>query len=109
MVEQDDRLLLEIGLIFGVDFVNRFLLYDMNSFEDSDEAVCIIRNMADLKIYPLLVDKNVIVSQFYNKVLQLCEIEDCNTDKLVLMFNNGDKSLKVCSKLYFIIYYFLLS
>lgn len=107
MVEHDDRRLIEIGLVFGKGSVNRFLLYGIRSIKNKDVAMCVIRNVEDLKIYTLQVDKNETVSQFYYKVFQLCQIDDCNTDNLVLIFydDDDDKFLKVCSKLYFITLY----
>lgn len=104
LIEHDDRSLLEIGLAFGENFVNRFLLYDISSLEESNQALCIVRNVQDSKIYTLLASKHLKASQFYKSVLQLCEMDDCNMNHFKLIFNNHNDFSQVCSKLYFIMY-----
>lgn len=94
MVEDDDRLLSDIGLVFSEGTQNRFVLLE-NDVEEIDQADCIVRIPKNNKVYPLTVDKNETVSQLYKQVLQLCQTDDLNTDSLVITFNsyNADTEL----------------
>lgn len=99
MVEDDDRLLSEIGLVFGEDIQNRFVLSENDQIEESDQAECIVRLPKDSKIYQLTVDKFETAGQLYKQVLQSCQNDDLNTDSFFLTFNSYDTSaelVKVC-------------
>lgn len=97
LVEDDDRLLSDIGLVFKEGIQNRFVLSE-NDLELIDEADCIVRIPKD-KVYSLIVGKNETAGQLYKQVLQLCQIDEFNTNYFVLTFNSYNASaelIKVC-------------
>lgn len=97
MVEDDDRLLSEIGLLFGDETQNRFVLSE-NEVEETDQADCVVRIAKD-KVYPLSVNKNETAGQLYKQVLQMCQTDEFNTESFVLTFNSYNVStelIKVC-------------
>lgn len=83
----DDRLLIDIGVVFGEGIQNRFVLTE-NEVEESDQAECIVRIPKDMKVFPLTVDQNETAGQLYKRVLELCQAEDLNTEYFVLTFNS---------------------
>lgn len=101
MVEDDDRLLSDIGLVFGEGSQNRFVLSENDQIEESDQAECIIRIPKDSKIYQFAVDKFETAGQLYKQVLQSCQNDDLNTDSFFLTFNSyaidtSAELVKVC-------------
>lgn len=102
LVEDDDRQLIDIGLILGKNSQNRFVLSDNDQHEENDQAECVIRIPKDVKVYLLTVDQNKTVGQLYKHVLQLCQADDFNTDSFVLTFNtynidDNNELVKVCN------------
>lgn len=99
-MEDDDRLLSEIGLEFGNESQNRFVLTDHDQLEDIDRAECIIRIPKDMKVYPLTVEKNETVGLLYKQILQMCQSDGFSTDYFVLTFNSytieTGELVKVC-------------
>jgi len=94
----DDRLLIDIGVVFGEGIQNRFVLTE-NEVEESDQAECIVRIPKDMKVFPLTVDQNETAGQLYKRVLELCQAEDLNTEYFVLTFNSynvNTELVKVC-------------
>jgi len=102
LVEDDDRLLFDIGLIVGEDSTNRFVLSDNDDqLEENDQAECFVRlyHQYPMKVYQMTVDKNDTAGDFYKQVLQMCHVNDLNTDSFVLTFNqldNTDEMVRVC-------------
>lgn len=97
LVEDDDRLLSDIGVVFGDGTQNRFVLSE-NDPELIDQADCLVRIPKD-KVYSLTVDKNETAGQLYKQVLQLCQTDEFNTNSFVLTFNSYNVStelIKVC-------------
>jgi len=95
LVEDDDRLLFDIGLIVGEDSTNRFVLSDNDDqFEESDQAECFVRvyHYYPLKIYKIVVEKNDTAGDFYKQVLQTCHDNDLNTDSFDLTFNHHENT-----------------
>lgn len=95
LVEDDDRKLFEIGLIVDEEYTNRFVLSDNNDqLEENDQAECFIRvyHQFPTKVYQMTVDKNDTAGDFYKQVLQLCYVNDLNTDSFVLTFNQFDNT-----------------
>lgn len=94
MVEDDDRLLSDVGLEFSEDARNRFVLSENeqheenNEQEESDQAECIVRISKDIKVYRLTVQKNETAGQLYKQILQLCQKDNFNIDSFVLTFNS---------------------
>lgn len=102
LVEDDDRLLIDIGLVIGKESQNRFVLSDNDQHEENNQAECVIRIHKDVKVYLLTVDQNETAGQLYKQVLQLCQADDFNTDSFVLTFNSynidaNNELVKVCS------------
>lgn len=87
LVEDDDRLLSDIGLKFGDGSPNRFVLSD-TELEENDQAECIVRIPKDMKIYQLTMGKNETAGHLYKQVLQKCQSDDLNTESFVLTFNS---------------------
>lgn len=77
----DDRLLLDLGIIFNQNFHYNFLLYE------NDQAQCCIELSEKNKNYSLTVGKKTTASQLYKKAFQLCQNENLSTDSFVLTFN----------------------
>lgn len=86
LVEDDDRSLFDIGLVFGKGSQNRFVLSE-NEIEEEDEAECIVRISKDIKSYLVPVVKTETVCHMYHRVRQLCLLDDLNVDHFVLTFN----------------------
>lgn len=88
----DDRQLIEVGVVFGEGTQNRFVLSENDEehdqVEESDQAECVVRIPKDMKVYPLTVDQNETAGQLYKRVLELCQAENFNTDFFVLTFNS---------------------
>lgn len=90
----DDRLLIDIGVVFGEDSQNRFVLSE-NEIEESDQAECIVRIPKGAKVFPLTVDQNETAGQLYKRVLEFCQSEDWNTAFFVLTFNSYDNNAEL--------------
>jgi len=86
LIEDDDRLLSEIGVIFDDETQNRFVLSE-NEIDEIDKAECVIRILKD-KIVTLTVDKNETASQLYKRVLELCYNNDISADSFILTLNS---------------------
>jgi len=94
----DDSLLIDVGVVFGDDTQNRFVLSE-NEVEESDQANCIVRIPQVIKVFTLTVDQNETAGQMYKRVLELCQVEDLNTEFFVLTFNSYNANtelVKVC-------------
>lgn len=93
-------MLIDIGLEYGDDSQNRFVLSENDHLEEHHQANCIIRIPKDMKMYQLVVDKNETVSQMYKRVLELCQTDASNIGSLILTFNSytieASEVVKVC-------------
>jgi len=86
LIEDDDRLLSEIGVVFDDETQNRFVLSE-NEIDEIEQAECVIRILKD-KIVTLTVDKNETACQLYKRVLKLCYNNDISADSFILTLNS---------------------
>lgn len=103
LVEDDDRSLFDIGLVFGEGSQNRFVLSE-NEIQEQDEAECIVRISKDIKSFSLPVVKTETIGNMYVRVLKLCQLDELNVDHFVLTFNSYTidataELVKVCQTL----------
>lgn len=97
MVEGDDRWISEIGLVFGKDSLNRFILIEID-YKNWDRAHCVFYTSRDCMSYPMTVGTSITRGQLYQQVLQICQ-RIFPTDSIVYMFDTYStptKSMTVC-------------